>query len=197
MSKKEQIIKVASKYFSEVGYEKAVLEDVAKEVGISKAAIYYHFKDKYALYEAVLCSRFKELAKTICEIDASNPINALKEYIEKFGNFLIEKPCFSAIFARELADGAVNMPKECIKQMSLNLKKLSQILQEGKKQGVFENENPFMVQLMIVSPLINYRTTKKLRETVMKNINDIEDIDTQLKDIIPNLANKIIKALKC
>ncbi len=197
MNKKEQIIKVASKYFSEVGYDKAVLEDVAKEVGVSKAAIYYHFKDKFALYEAVLCSRFKDLAQTICDIDAANPEQALREYVEKFGGFLLEKPCFSAIFARELADGAINMPQSCTKQMSQILKKLSAILQEGEAQGVFEKENPFMVQLMIVSTLVNYRTTRKLRITVMKNLKEVKNIDAGLKDIIPNLANKIIKALKC
>ncbi len=197
MSKKEQIVKVASKYFSEVGYDKATLDDVAKEVGVSKAAIYYHFKDKFALYEAVLCSRFKDLAQTICEIDVLVPIKALREYVEKFGNFLLENPCFSAIFAREMADGAMNMPQSCTEQMSQILKKLSAILQEGEAQGVFEKENPFMVQLMIVSTLVNYRTTRKLRITVMKNLNEIKNIDAGLKDIIPNLANKIIKALQC
>ena len=109
MSKKDEIIKIASKYFSEVGYEKAMLDDVAKEVGVSKAAIYYHFKDKYALYEAVLCSRFRELEEIICTIDGNNPIETLREYIKSFGKFLIDKPCFSAIFARELADGAKNI----------------------------------------------------------------------------------------
>ncbi len=197
MSKKEQIVKVASKYFSEVGYDKATLDDVAKEVGVSKAAIYYHFKDKFALYEAVLCSRFKDLAQTICEIDVLVPIKALREYVENFGNFLLENPCFSAIFAREMADGAMNMPQSCTEQMSQILKKLSAILQEGEAQGVFEKENPFMVQLMIVSTLVNYRTTRKLRITVMKNLNEIKNIDAGLKDIIPNLANKIIKALQC
>ena len=197
MSKKEKIIKVASKYFSEVGYDKASLEDVAKEVGVSKAAIYYHFKDKFALYEAVLCSRFAELAQIIGKIDESKPIEALREYIESFGKFLVDKPCFSAIFARELADGAMNMPKSCSKQMSLNLQKLSKILQNGEAENLFEKENPFMVQMMIVSPLINYRTTKNLREVVMANLKDVKNIDAGLEDIIPNLASKIIKALKC
>jgi len=197
MSKKEEIIKVASKYFSEVGYDKASLEDVAKEVGVSKAAIYYHFKDKFALYEVVLCSRFTELAKIVSEIDESKPIEALREYIESFGKFLLDKPCFSAIFARELADGAMNMPESCTKQMSLNLQKLSKILKKAEAENIFEKENPFMVQMMIVTPLINYRTTKKLREVVMANLSDVNNIDAGLKDIIPNLANKIIKALKC
>lgn len=197
MSKKEQIIKVASKYFSEVGYDKASLEDVAKEVGVSKAAIYYHFKDKFALYEAVLCSRFGELGEIICKIDDSNPIEALKRYIESFGKFLIDKPCFSAIFARELADGAKNIPQSCTKQMSRIVKKLSIILNNGHKEGVFERENVFMVQLMIVSTLINYVTTKNLREAVMSNLENIEGVDVKLEDIITNLANKILKALRC
>ena len=194
MSKKDEIIKVASKYFSEVGYEKAILDDVAKEVGISKAAIYYHFKDKYALYEAVLCSRFNKLSSTICSIDDKNPILALEEYIKNFGHFLIDNPCFSAIFARELADGAKNIPNSCTKEMSKILNKLKNILENGYKAKIFEKENVFMVQLMIVSPLINYVTTKNLRKEL---INNLEGVDMKLEDIINKLSNKIIKALKC
>jgi len=197
MSKKEDIIKIASKYFSEVGYDKATLEDVAKEVGISKAAIYYHFKDKFALYEAVLCSRFRDLGEVICKIDESNPVEALENYIKSFGKFLIDRPCFSAIFARELADGAKNIPQSCTKQMSNIIKKLSSILDSGHKAGIFESENVFMVQLMIVSTLVNYVTTKNLRESVMTNLENFKELDVELEDIIDTLSNKIIKALKC
>jgi len=197
MSKKESIVEVASKYYSIYGYDKTSLDDIAREVGVSKPAIYYHFKDKYALYEAVLCSKFNILEKEINSIDIDNPREALKSYVESFGNFLLNNPCFSAIFARELASGAKSIPKNCKSKMALILSKLSSILQEGERQNIFIKENPFMVQLMIVSTLINYQTTKNLRKEIMENLKDIKNIDAELKDIIPNLANKIIKALQC
>jgi AcrR family transcriptional regulator len=44
--KKEYIAKIAAKVFSEKSYQAASLQDVAKEVGISKAGIYHYFKSK-------------------------------------------------------------------------------------------------------------------------------------------------------
>jgi len=198
MSKKEEILKVASKHFSEFGYDRASLDEVAREVGVSKPAIYYHFKDKYALYEAVLCSKFSSLLKQMQSVyEMQEPKEALKGYVENFGNFLIDNPCFSAMFARELADGTKNIPQSCIKSLSMILKLLSIILIKGEKEGIFGKENPFMIQMMIVSTLINYKTTKKLREGVVMNLDGIENIDIELKDIIPNLANKILKVVQC
>jgi len=79
VSKKEEIIKVASKHFSKYGYDRTSLDEVAKVVGVSKPAIYYHFKDKYALYEAVLCSKFRALVLEIRKVkEISNPKEALK-----------------------------------------------------------------------------------------------------------------------
>jgi TetR/AcrR family transcriptional regulator len=198
LSKKELIINVASKHFSEYGYERASLDVVAKEVGVTKPAIYYHFKDKYALYEAVLCSKFSALLERMQSVyEVEEPKDALRAYVETFGNFLLEHPCFAAMFARELADGAKNIPQSCTKSLSQILKLLSTILLKGEEEGVFGKENPFMIQLMIVSTLINYKTTKKLREGVVMNLADIKNIDIELKDIIENLANKIVKAVQC
>jgi len=198
MSKKEEILKVASKHFSEFGYDRASLDEVAREVGVSKPAIYYHFKDKYALYEAVLCAKFNALLEQMQKVyEVDEPAEALKAYVENFGKFLIDNPCFSAMFARELADSVKNIPQKCTKIMSENLKLLSTILLKGEKEGLFCKENPLMIQLMIVSTLINYRTTRRLREMALINLKGVQNIDAELKDIIPNLANKILKAVKC
>ena len=64
-SKKEKILDVAAKHFSLYGFGAASLEEIAAEVGVTKPAIYYHFKDKAALYEAVLLQRLGRLADAL------------------------------------------------------------------------------------------------------------------------------------
>jgi TetR/AcrR family transcriptional regulator len=49
-----EIVAVAERHFAERGFEAARLEDIAVEVGIRRAAIFYHFGDKEELYAAVL-----------------------------------------------------------------------------------------------------------------------------------------------
>jgi AcrR family transcriptional regulator len=58
-------MEAAAEHFSHYGYDATRLEAIAKVCDISKPAIYYHFKDKAALYEAVLLKRFSALAEII------------------------------------------------------------------------------------------------------------------------------------
>ncbi len=190
---------MAAKHFSRYGYDATHLEAIAKACDISKPAIYYHFKDKAALYEAVLLKHFTALANAIAEHTVNlDPVEDLKGYIHTFGTFLVETPCFSAIFAREIADGAKSMPESCIVELSKTLNTLASILESGRTRGVFDCENPFMIQMMIVTTLTSYNTTRQLRERVSSVLAETDrKIDPRLEDVTDNLSQKIIKALAC
>lgn len=198
-SKKDKILDVAAHLFSQNGYSKTALEEIASECKITKPAIYYHFKDKQELYEAVICKRFALISeKIVIETKNLSPTQAIEAYVKTFGYYLIEDIDFGAIFARELADGANSLPKKCIKNLSIILERLDEILLQGQKLGIFQKENPFMIQLMIVSTLTNYQTTHRLRKDVLAQIDgEKEHINPDLSDIINDLAQKIKKALVC
>src|SRR5688572_16884785 len=53
-----EIVAAAERHFAERGFEAARLEDIAADVGIRRAAIFYHFGDKDELYAAVLDAVF-------------------------------------------------------------------------------------------------------------------------------------------
>lgn len=48
------LIRCARREFGSRGYAEASIEHIASEVGLTKGAIYYHFKNKKGLFEAVL-----------------------------------------------------------------------------------------------------------------------------------------------
>lgn len=48
------IINAASRLFSEHGYEKTSMADIGALIGMNKASIYYHFRDKQALFGAMV-----------------------------------------------------------------------------------------------------------------------------------------------
>jgi len=199
ISKKELIIEQSRKSFSQLGYELTSLESIAKECGITKPAIYYHFKDKATLYKAVVCPEFTALAQKIEEsTQIGNAVERLNAYIHTFGEFLISNPDFSAIFAREIANGSKTIPDECIEQLSRTIKQLINILHTGTSEGVFEEESPFLVQMMIVTPLISCHTTRPLRERIANfTQNEIIPLEPHFKNIIESLSKKIIKGLQC
>jgi AcrR family transcriptional regulator len=51
---KAKIMEAAIKLFSTRGYNKASVDDICEEAGISKGAFYHHFKSKQALFLALL-----------------------------------------------------------------------------------------------------------------------------------------------
>src|SRR6059058_5044611 len=60
---RSRVQKVALELFAEQGYEKTSLREIAERLGVTKAALYYHFKSK----EDIVASLFAELKD---EIDA-------------------------------------------------------------------------------------------------------------------------------
>jgi len=197
ISKKEKIIQVGFKHFSKYGYENTTLENIAKECSITKPAIYYHFKNKAHLYKEIICKYFSELVSQIEKTTINgNETDRLKSYIFAFGLYLIKHPSFNTIFATEIANGAKNLPNECIKLLSKTLNGLKSILDDGVKNNIFEKTNPFLVQMMIVTTLTSYNTTKPLRKKIAKEL----DLDEALEEldfnkIIEEVAKKIVKGL--
>ena len=49
----QRILTTASKLFLEKGYEKTSLQDIIRETGLSKGAIYHHFSSKEAIFETI------------------------------------------------------------------------------------------------------------------------------------------------
>ncbi len=198
-SKKESILKAGVKHFSKKGYDATTLESIAQECNITKPAIYYHFKDKAALYEAVVCSEFTIVAEQIEKAtQEGTAIERIQKYIAAFGKHLIDNPNFNAIFAREIAAGAHTLPKNCTKILSRTLYRLIIILNDGKKEGIFGEENPFMIQMLIVSTLTTYKTSELLRERIAGSLGeDIPLLEPHFENVIEDLSGKIIKVLTC
>jgi len=58
---KRKILEVSEKLFSEQGYDKTSIEEIAKSVGINKATIYFHFKSKNEIMNTLFKTLIEEL----------------------------------------------------------------------------------------------------------------------------------------
>jgi len=63
MKTKEQIVKTALKLFLQEGFYNVSMSRIANEIGITKPAIYYHFKNKDAMVEGVLDHFTKKMSE--------------------------------------------------------------------------------------------------------------------------------------
>jgi len=56
-----QLIEIASRLFATHGYAGTSLRDIAEQANITKAALYYHFPNKEALYEQIVVDNLQAL----------------------------------------------------------------------------------------------------------------------------------------
>ena len=63
----QEILKAARDVFSQYGFKKATMEDVAKATGKGKSTLYYYYPGKTELYEAVIRDEVDKHIKAIRE----------------------------------------------------------------------------------------------------------------------------------
>lgn len=68
---RERILGQAARLFTQRGYQGISMREIAEAVGVSKAGLYYHFKDKEALFLAILLSNIDAVGALVAEARAS------------------------------------------------------------------------------------------------------------------------------
>lgn len=95
--KREIIIEAAIKRFAHFGLAKTTMTEIASDLSLSKALLYYYFPDKLSLYTAVLESIIntvdKELAEGVSAIKDSEQamfffLDKRHEYVQKYYNII-------------------------------------------------------------------------------------------------------------
>jgi AcrR family transcriptional regulator len=70
---RERIKEVALELFTEHGYEQTSLREVAEQLGVTKAALYYHFKSKEEIVQSFVDDRAKQMDELIEWVKAQPP----------------------------------------------------------------------------------------------------------------------------
>lgn len=79
-SKKNLILKSAKRLFAERGYDATGMEEIAKESGIPKSLIYYHFKNKEELLNTIISNFIDEYSQILS--NKTHGIEKISVYIE-------------------------------------------------------------------------------------------------------------------
>jgi AcrR family transcriptional regulator len=73
MDTRTRIQQVALELFTEHGYEKTSLREVAERLGVTKAALYYHFKSKEEIVNSFVEDRMRMMDELITWAEAQPP----------------------------------------------------------------------------------------------------------------------------
>ena len=161
---RELILQAAETEFANRGFSRARLEDIAEPVGITRAAIIYHFGDKRALYAAVLEATFKALAERIrAALEADAPhAERVERLIGAWVDYAAERPTLARLFIREVADSPRELASEIRDLVDPMFSLVTDGIEKGQQDGAFRKIDPALVVSILAGATVWFVTNAPL-----------------------------------
>jgi len=159
------ILQAAVREFSREGVAGARTDAIARTARVNKALLYYYFKDKEALYSAVLDQVFGGLAQFVQEVLARDlpPREKILAYAGAHFDYIASHPLYPRIVQSEMMQagrGSSRHLERIVKRYFRPLfEKLSDVLREGHAAGEFRQVSPFHFIPSMISVIVFYFTS--------------------------------------
>ena len=158
------LLKAAVQEFSREGVAGARTDAIARSAGVNKALLYYYFKDKEALYDAVLDQVFSGLRAAI-HAALSQPLppkQRLASYVCAHFDYIASNPLYPRIVQAEFlragrdASRLKRIAQDFFRPVFLEI---AALLQEGAKSGDFRAVDPVHFIPSMISVIVFYFNT--------------------------------------
>jgi TetR/AcrR family acrAB operon transcriptional repressor len=97
---RERILDAAETVFQEHGVSHTSLAEIASAAGVTRGAIYWHFENKVALFDAMIQRVFDPLEAKLAELQgqpAENPLDALRDITTYFIDRVARDPSYMRV----------------------------------------------------------------------------------------------------
>jgi AcrR family transcriptional regulator len=183
---KEKIQQAAYKCVAKYGFEKTTLDDIAKEVGLNKASLYYYYKSKEEIFLEVTSA---ETSKFLMNLKLST-VQAQGIENQVF-HYLFER----SVYYMKLID-TVHLSEETLRQVEPLFK--AQIKEVEQQEVAFLEDliwnsklkkvNATMLAENLLAMCDGIKTRLRARHTDDKNLESlIEDIGLNLKFMLDRI----------
>lgn len=186
---RESIVNAAGDIFSKYGYKKTTMDDIALALGKGKSSIYYYFRNKEEIFQAVL-----EQEVILLKSKLQKAVNGKKHHKGKLKAYIITRMkgfesmlnFYNAVKNEYLAQF------EFIERIRYGydqeeIATVQGILEEGIEKGVFRIEDPFLASLAIVTSMKGFEIPLYIKG------KKGQDIEPRIDKLLKMLFNGILK----
>ncbi|MCB2196873.1 MAG: TetR/AcrR family transcriptional regulator [Bacteroidetes bacterium] len=188
---KYKIVGIASDVFSKFGFKKATMEDIAKAAGMGKSSIYYYFKSKEEIFEAVVkkeaATLSVELEKKVINVH-DDPKEKIRNYVFIRMKYLKEMVNFYEALKNDYLANLAFTERIRKKYDREEQDTIKNILEEGVNQGIFKVNNTKFAAMALVTFLKGLEKTMIIDEEM-----DMDGLEKNLDDILHILFYGMIK----
>lgn len=188
---RESVLKAGLQVFSEKGFAAARLDDIAREAGVTRGAIYWHFKNKLDLFCELLLTVGQNFFADAQAIMQSNqtPVEKLRELLIRIPTNFFEDHNYRAIgvllYHIEWTDEVKTALESSFKRFhNTDDEPLVQLIEAGKAAGEFRKE---------IAPSIMVKTCKTFFLGLMNAV--LEPHDHLQKEDIPAVVDCFLKGM--
>ena len=193
--KEKEIIEAARNRFAHYGFSKVTMEEVALDVGMGKASLYYYFPNKEDLFKSVIQKEQDLFVEEIKNLIRQNltATKKLEDYVSKRLEYFQQLINLATLNVHSFVD-IKSMFKELFKSFEdQELLLLQKIFDEGKSKGEFDKsvtEKTTRIFLHLLQGL-------RLRIIKSININRTEKVNyDELREEMLILVDIFTKGIK-
>jgi TetR/AcrR family transcriptional regulator len=155
---RRSILAAAERAFAESGLAGARTDAIAANAGVNKALLYYYFRSKEALYQAVLEDHFREFNRQALEL-LSAPGSAreiLLRYVSLHFDFISARHQYASLFHQMMMAGA-RLPKPLVHQyFKRRSDAFTALLDRGMRTGEFRSADRFHTAVSVIALIVFY-----------------------------------------
>ncbi len=152
--RKTELLSAAKTIFTRKGFHRTTMDDVAKEAGISKGALYLYFPSKEKMFMDLIEKGMNDRADLVREIleQENGCLEKIRLYIDRnFEYFEQNRDLWAMVMMLErdvlCADIHKNIHLQAMKEMKRTLAYLIAIMKQGVKEKVLKKEDPHIMAL--------------------------------------------------
>jgi AcrR family transcriptional regulator len=200
VDKKDHILDVAERVFSDLGFDGASTRMISGEAGVNMAMLNYYFGSKEGLFLAVFerkISSFQTLLQNIGNDETMSAWDKLSMCIDKYVERIIVNNCFQKLINRELSMSKRGELSDKITQiLMINVIEIQKILDEGVKNGSFFSDVDVQLVVASIFGTKNYIiNTPNISSLILgHDIRDEKYLEEKLKPRIKTYMKRLLKA---
>jgi TetR/AcrR family transcriptional regulator len=154
------ILAAAEEQFARHGFVATRLEDVAAAVHLKRAALFYHFRDKQSLYDAVVANAFGSLAARLEDaFSAPDPIPVrIERAVEAWVDTVVARPTLARLILRHAAEADEHGTQAMFPGVDRLVTLAWSLFEQGTKDGALKpvHDDPFHAASTIIGATVFY-----------------------------------------
>jgi len=152
------ILAAAERVFAERGLAGARMDEIATQARVNKALVYYYFKSKEELYEAVVEDHFKAFNHQALEVLSSSgpPRDILLRYVSLHFDFISARHRYASLFQQFMSAGGEMPRRFARKYFAPRSEAFAGLLQRGIREGDFRRVDRFHAGVSVIALIVFY-----------------------------------------